>query len=55
MESTVKLSDIFKNNNVKIIIRIIIRKIPNIIWIDGLGNVQDNVNLILKEAELNEN
>ena len=31
------------------------RKIPNIIWIDGLGNVQDNVNLILKEAELNEN
>ena len=31
------------------------RKIPNIIWIDGLGNVQDNVNLILQEAELNEN
>ena len=29
------------------------RKIPNIIWIDGLGNVQDNV--ISKEAELNEN
>ena len=31
------------------------RKITNIIWIDGLGNVQDNVNLILQEAELNEN